>query len=575
MKALTIAVLFWSIHAMAATLNATFSPIASGSNVDLSVVGKLDWVHWGLYTETSLDRKATVSPSIGDFTLMGDTNSFLAAYQFADNSNGYSWADGSPDEGVTNTTTGVWAYGTPVSLDSGFQIQVSADTSPRTLQVFVGAFDAKGKFTASLSDNSAPAFTNGPSGTVDNLGNGPGGVFTVNYAAGSPGQTLTVTWTLALARGLDANVTLQAAALTASGANNPPYVAVTNPMDGAAFVEPATLLLQADARDFDGTVTNVAFYEGTNKLGQTDAAPYQFTWAGVGRGDYSFTAVAVDDAGTASRSRPVQGFVYGAGGGQTNSVTDAPAALDLTAEGTADWTHWGLVTNTSFDHKEVAQQISNFTALGTNAVQQYSDNFTAFSWSDGTPTLSATDTTTGVFITGETNGFRLTAPADTSARRLKIYVGGYGVQGEFQSFLSDLSAQPYTDTSVSNAFGNSYVVYTIDYSAASPGQHLLVTYRSLYLFDRIYGNVTLQAATLQGGSSVALPVQITDPMLTGSGFVFSFLTQPNHDYVVQNADGLFATNWNTVTTLGGTGGAVIVTNQIAGSGQEFYRVQTR
>src|SRR5260221_2684350 len=80
-----------------------------------------------------------------------------------------------------------------------------------------------------------------------------------------------------------------------------------------------------------------------------------------------------------------------------------PANVNLTVEGTADWAHWGLVTNSSFDHKSgTAQQISDFTVLGTNDVQQYSDSLTAYSWSDGTPTPSVADSTTGVFITGTT-----------------------------------------------------------------------------------------------------------------------------------------------------------------------------
>jgi hypothetical protein len=41
---------------LAGTLSGSFSPIASGSNVNLSAVGKLDWVHWGLHTEASVNR---------------------------------------------------------------------------------------------------------------------------------------------------------------------------------------------------------------------------------------------------------------------------------------------------------------------------------------------------------------------------------------------------------------------------------------------------------------------------------------------------------------------------------------
>ena len=269
-------------------------------------------------------------------------------------------------------------------------------------------------------------------------------------------------------------------------------------------------------------------------------------------------------------------FVYGSGGRQSNAVAASPPAVDLTSEGTADWAHWGSLTNTSFDYKAVVpRQISNFTVLGTNAVECYTDNFTAFSWSDGTPLLATNGTPTGVFITGMSNGFSLTTPADWLPRTLRLYVGGYGVQGKFQAYLSDLSASPYTDTSVSNVYGNSFVVYTIHYRAASLNQQLNVVYRALNEFDLTYGNVTLQAATLQSGPSEPLPVQLLDPILSGSYFLFSFVTQSNFNYAIQTLDSLSTTNWRTVTTVPGRGATIIVLSQVGGVLKRFYRVQTQ
>src|SRR5204863_3030063 len=164
-------------------------------------------------------------------------------------------------------------------------------------------------------------------------------------------------------RGAGGNVTLQAAALTAVGANNPPFVAITSPTNDALFGEPAQITISAAAADFDGTVTNVSFYEGTNKLGETTISPYTFNWSNVTRGHYILTAFVSDNLGATSCAQPVEIFVYGSGGSQVGSVANAPATLDLTSEGTADWTHWGLTTNSSFDYKSlVRRKISNFTA---------------------------------------------------------------------------------------------------------------------------------------------------------------------------------------------------------------------
>ena len=181
----TFMLCLFSEGSRAATLSGSFQSIPEGSNVNLSAIGKLDWVHWGLYTDTSLNRKGSVSPRISNFTLVGDTNSFLAAYQYADNFNGYSWQDGAPVASVTNTTTGVWAYAFPVSIGSGFQITVPADTTERTLQVFVGAFAAAGRLEAVLSDGSAPSFTSSPVATVNNLNNGPKEKFTRHAKPGA------------------------------------------------------------------------------------------------------------------------------------------------------------------------------------------------------------------------------------------------------------------------------------------------------------------------------------------------------------------------------------------------------
>src|SRR5206468_6309214 len=134
---------------------------------------------------------------------------FAFVYQFADNANGYTWTDGSPTTVVTNTATGVWAYGTP-QMDSGFEITAPADTTPRTLRIYVGAYAARGKLVAQLSDSSARAYTDS---SLFNPSNGPSAVYTIDYAAASAAQQLIVRWTLMNAADATGNVTLQSATL--------------------------------------------------------------------------------------------------------------------------------------------------------------------------------------------------------------------------------------------------------------------------------------------------------------------------------------------------------------------------
>jgi len=505
--------------ARAGTLNVTFNSIPQGSVIDLTAEGQTDWVHWGLFTDTSIDRKANVMPQISNFTPVDASDGYVYIYQYSGDYAGYSWNDGTPHTAVTNTTTGVWAYGFPRPEESGFRFSVTASTNLQTIKVYVGAFAAEGRFVAFLSDGSALNYTNGSNAAVFNSGNGPSAVYTVDFAADSPAQTLTIIYRLKrVAPGpnsASANVTLQSAALSSPGMNNLPFVALTNPADGASFTR-EDITLSATAGDSDGTVSVVEFYEGTNKIGEATSVPYSMIWTNPSPGSYVLTARAIDNEGGVAASSPVSVFVSGSGGSLSGSRNNSPASVDLTLEGTADWAHWGAFNASSFNHKASGNaQISNFTLIGTNAVTRYNDNLTAFSWSDGTPLVSTNGSTTGIYVAGVTNGFEISAPADTNMRTLRVYTGLYGAQAKLEAFLSDFSGRAFTDTTLSNVFGNRFVVYTINYAAASPGQRLIVRQTIANVYDFTYGNVTLQAATLQSATppgNVAPAVSITNPV---------------------------------------------------------------
>ena len=110
-----------------------------------------------------------------------------------------------------------------------------------------------------------------------------------------------------------------------------------------------------------------------------------------------------------------------------------------------------------------------------------------------------TDTTTGVYVIGINHGFEIKAPADTTLKTLKVYVGTYGAKGKFQASLSDLSAPAYVDSSLDNAANGPGGVYTINYAARSAGQTLTIKWTGAFMNDPTVGNVTLQAgATARG-----------------------------------------------------------------------------
>jgi len=101
-------------------------------------------------------------------------------------------------------------------------------------------------------------------------------------------------------------------------------VSLTNPANGAAFTAPATINLGAAAADMDGSVTNVAFYAGTTKLGDDTTSPYSLTWSNVAAASYSLTAVATDNSGLSTTSAPVSIIVSAQSGGATYSISASP-----------------------------------------------------------------------------------------------------------------------------------------------------------------------------------------------------------------------------------------------------------
>ena len=87
-------------------------------------------------------------------------------------------------------------------------------------------------------------------------------------------------------------------------APQPPTVAIISPANNATVG--TTFMIEAEAADVAGTVTNVEFRADGVLLGSDTAAPYSFTWSGAPVGACELTAVAWDNDGMCSTSTPVQ-----------------------------------------------------------------------------------------------------------------------------------------------------------------------------------------------------------------------------------------------------------------------------
>ena len=463
---------------------------------NLTAQGMLDWAHWGQASATSFNHKAGVTQQISNFSVVGGAGSPI---RYTNNPVGFTWTGGTPTASATNTTTGVYLPG----LNNGFRITVPADTTPRRLVVYVGVYQAQGRFTAQLSDTSASNYADTSISSATGIAHG---MYTLDYKAASSGQTLTVMFTQSVAHTTAGNVTISAATLAsiapdfqlsatpstqsvAVGSNASYTVNVTaiNGFSGSVNLAASDLPAGANAAFSPATVTGT----GASTLAITTAAT-------TPSGSYPITIRGT--SGTLTKSTSVTLTLSGgtSGGALTGVRTTPSGAQNLTAQGMLDWAHWGQASATSFNHKAgVTQQISNFSVVGgAGSPIRYTNNPVGFTWTGGTPTASATNTTTGVYLPGLNNGFRITVPADTTPRRLVVYVGVYQAQGRFTAQLSDTSASNYADTSISSATGIAHGMYTLDYKAASSGQTLTVMFTQSVAHTTA-GNVTISAATLR------------------------------------------------------------------------------
>jgi glucose/arabinose dehydrogenase/plastocyanin len=110
--------------------------------------------------------------------------------------------------------------------------------------------------------------------------------------------------------------------VTASS-NQPPTVSITSPTNGASFTAPAVVPVNANATDPDGSVTNVAFFDGTTLLGQTNQPAYAVT-ATLGAGVHPLTAVATDNLGLSATSSVVSVTVSSANSPPSVIITNPP-----------------------------------------------------------------------------------------------------------------------------------------------------------------------------------------------------------------------------------------------------------
>jgi hypothetical protein len=84
--------------------------------------------------------------------------------------------------------------------------------------------------------------------------------------------------------------------------NHLPEVNIYSPTKGAQYAPPATVTIDVEASDPDGTIDKVELFNGTKKLGERTTAPYSFVLKDLPEGTYLLKAVATDNQNAAAMS---------------------------------------------------------------------------------------------------------------------------------------------------------------------------------------------------------------------------------------------------------------------------------
>jgi subtilisin family serine protease len=182
----------------------------------------------------------------------------------------------------------------------------------------------------------------------------------------------------------------------------------------------------------------------------------------------------------------------------SGSTMPAPGSVNLSAPATVDWARWtwnyGLRLTRDWPRPAL---ISPLSLIGSSHTAQPNSGV-SYTW-------LGMGSSAGVAVSALNDAFEFTVPADRGLRTLNIYVGAQNAQGKLDAFLSDGSALPFTDVSLTGSGSATDAVYTLVYSAAADGQKLTVRWSH----NGGSGRVMLYAATVAAGGADPSPIVTT------------------------------------------------------------------
>jgi hypothetical protein len=181
-------------------------------------------------------------------------------------------------------------------------------------------------------------------------------------------------------------------------------------------------------------------------------------------------------------------------GALTITTGAVPGKVDLSAEGSRDWVHWGEQSTFSLER----DKNGGFAILeGAPTAPRFRHALSPqrFSWTGGDPVDHTDGTTTGIRTCGKGNGFSISAPAGDTTRTLKLYVGVISGKGRLSAKLSTGSATASTTLQQNDGTFHTAVL-TLRYRAPKDGK-ITLRWNTDDAFGTGCGGVALEAATLR------------------------------------------------------------------------------
>lgn len=92
--------------------------------------------------------------------------------------------------------------------------------------------------------------------------------------------------------------------IVSESGNLAPTISISSPSDLSSFIENTEIIIKANAKDLDGSISKVDFFADDKLIGSSATAPFQISWS-ISFGEHLITARAIDNEGATAVSKAI------------------------------------------------------------------------------------------------------------------------------------------------------------------------------------------------------------------------------------------------------------------------------